>query len=87
MVVQLDRAHGFWSKGREFESTEGEKKSNPTGLILIHWITNGLNFGITRPNPYALLLIHCITNGLNYWITQSQITLILSDYRWINNFL
>ena len=84
--MQLDRAHGFRSEGREFESTQGEKKSNPYRLLLIHWITNGLSFGITGRNTYALLLIHCITNGLHYWITQSQITVILSDYKWINNF-
>jgi hypothetical protein len=44
-------------------------------------------FGITRRNSYALLLIHCITNGSKYWITQSQITVILSDYKWINDLL
>jgi hypothetical protein len=86
-VVQMDRAHGLWSEGRGFESTQGEKKSNPYRLIVIQWITIGLSCGITGRNPCALLLIDCIRNGLNYWMTQSQITLILSDYKWINNFL
>jgi hypothetical protein len=85
--VQLYSARRFWSTCCEFESTLGEKKSNPYGLTLIHWITFGLICGITSRNTYALLVIHCIPNGLDYWITQSQITVILSDYKWINKCL
>jgi hypothetical protein len=55
--VQLDRAPGFWSEGRKFESTQGEKKSHPCRLTLIQWITNGLSCGITGRNTYALSIV------------------------------